>query len=513
MEWQAATDAGFTTNIRSWVVGESWTIANTTSTTPRTSTQQYWDTAFFTGTWYIRARTIDYFGRVGPWSTGQSFTISHPPVSTNTGPLGETSVFYGAGTITFSWGVTDPSPYDTASAYQIIVERDSDGTLVYDTGKVVSANWQAALALSATYKETRLRWKIRSWDNDDAVGAYSAYSYFYMIDSPVVTVTAPTDGAVLTTANPTVSWSATFGGGRTQKAYNVTLKKGAATIWTSGWIVNSSTAAITIPSGYLLNSTSYSIQVQVKDTADLEGFAQVGVSTSWTPPATPTFSVSNSNYATLGFHRVTWTNAVIDANFSSYRVYRKKFGEADSTYVLLNEQYLNLSNYTFDDYTAGSSETYTYKVTQTTNFFGSIVESGYNTANVTGSSPYYWLIHPTNSALNMILPQVKDDPFTHEYEEETFTIIGRGRHKDIGDYLGHSGTLTAQLRDTAGGTTARQKRQALEALKNEKVYLYLRNPFGDVWQVAAGNLSFTRISGVGTAEFTDVTIPYAETGY
>lgn len=63
---------------------------------------------------------------------------------------------------------------------------------------------------------------------------------------------------------------------------------------------------------------------------------------------------------------------------------------------------------------------------------------------------------------------------------------------------------------TTGFYTARQQSQALSALKNERTPLYLRNPFGDVWKINPGNIAGGRIAGVGTAEFSDVTIPYQE---
>jgi hypothetical protein len=38
----------------------------------------------------------------------------------------------------------------------------------------------------------------------------------------------------------------------------------------------------------------------------------------------------------------------------------------------------------------------------------------------------------------------------------------------------------------------------------------MRNPFGDVYRIRVGNLSISRLAGVGVDEFVDVTIPYSE---
>lgn len=63
---------------------------------------------------------------------------------------------------------------------------------------------------------------------------------------------------------------------------------------------------------------------------------------------------------------------------------------------------------------------------------------------------------------------------------------------------------------TTGFYTARQQAKALSALKNERTFVYLRNPFGDIWKIAAGNIGGGRIAGVGVSEFSDITIPYQE---
>lgn len=63
---------------------------------------------------------------------------------------------------------------------------------------------------------------------------------------------------------------------------------------------------------------------------------------------------------------------------------------------------------------------------------------------------------------------------------------------------------------TDGSYTARQQRQKIEALKSEKRDLYIRSPFGDLWLVATGNISVTRIAGVGNRDFVDVSMPYQE---
>jgi hypothetical protein len=121
----------------------------------------------------------------------------------------------------------------------------------------------------------------------------------------------------------------------------------------------------------------------------------------------------------------------------------------------------------------------------------------------------YWLVYPLDETFNCRLSQVTADEIDEEYEEATLQIIGRGRKKDYGTRWGYNGTLTAQLWDRPD-KTARQQRQALEALKAKLADVYIRNPFGDAWHVTIGQTHIGRIAGLGQREYVNLTLPYAE---
>jgi hypothetical protein len=53
----------------------------------------------------------------------------------------------------------------------------------------------------------------------------------------------------------------------------------------------------------------------------------------------------------------------------------------------------------------------------------------------------------SDNSKSMPLFGVTDDGYTDEYEQETYNIIGRGRHTDYGDRLGLNGSMTVKLRD------------------------------------------------------------------
>jgi hypothetical protein len=153
---------------------------------------------------------------------------------------------------------------------------------------------------------------------------------------------------------------------------------------------------------------------------------------------------------------------------------------------------------------------------QMVDHFGDQITSAFSAGvTVTPKSEGYWFIVPNNDTSipdAFKLSNVTRDSYNDEYEETFMTIIDGGRKQEIGQHLGPSGTLTAQLRDSAG-QSARQKKRRLEVMKEQGVTnLYMRTPFGDLYRVGVSNLGVERIAGVGTSEFVDVTIPYMEVG-
>lgn len=220
---------------------------------------------------------------------------------------------------------------------------------------------------------------------------------------------------------------------------------------------------------------------------------------------------------------LTWTAIGRQAEFVKWNIYRRvdkvnanrevvAVGEWE--FIESNEQYVDL--YTWRDYFAPSGQKVNYAITQVVEKFGSLQESNI-TPGVAGlpESEGYWLLDPTpedEMFAAFRLFSVTADNYSPKYEEAEQQIIGRGRRVDRGDYLGIEGSLTCQLRDSHE-STARQKKQRLEAIKKEARNLYLRTPFGDTWFVNVGDLEIERIAGTGLAEHCDVTIPYKEVYY
>lgn len=217
-----------------------------------------------------------------------------------------------------------------------------------------------------------------------------------------------------------------------------------------------------------------------------------------------------TNYQDLGYVEVTFTNASKDADWVAWRVYRR-ITTGPGPWELVNETRVNQASYSIKDYLARSGVQYHYAVVQVASRSGGEVESNYNaSAPVTPTSTDYWLIVKDDPTYNIRLWHVVSDSFSDEVQTQEHEIIGRGRKVDIGTSMGYSGSLRFEVRDM-GGQSARAQRLALEDLQRQTVFdVYLRNPFGDVFQVSTPSISVERVAGVGMNEYVDCQIEYRE---
>lgn len=503
-EWQVATD-GYAMSVNLRTVTSDTTdlgLGGYSSKTTPDSLQ------LFQGQWWLRARLIDEFGGVGPWGPTWPFTVSHAPAALPISPKGNASLASSAGNYVFAWSFTDPSPVDFQTQYQVIVERNSDGLQILDTGIVVSGVAQVATPINQAYKDTLLRWKVRVWDSDAVASDWSDYATFYYRDTPTVVITSPSaNGATVQNPQPQVTWTFNAAGGRTQAEYRVVFSRPNGWTFDSGWQAGSVTSYR--PPNPILSApiSDYSLTISVRDNTGLQGSSVRTFVTAWTAPAAPAPVIDPSGYDTLGFVRIQWSNASKDATWVAWRVYRKL--ASDATWTLLYETRTDAANYEYDDWTPGANQQYEYCVVQVATRFGMEVESVYNYQSIIPSGENYWLIDPADPAMSVRLRHVKEDSFSEEFEQEELLLIGRGRKTDYGTRWGYVGSLTANITDE-GPVTARSQRLSLEALRNNQSTLLLRNPFGDVWQVASGNMGVQRTAGVGQREYVSVTIPYSE---
>ena len=524
MKWQFAKDSGFTTSVKTYTQADSKYRSGdgTPASIPITDVLPGAD-ELTQGNWFVRAALVDEFGSPLVYSAANAVTVSHAPVAGSLSPANGSNLVYGSGQRTLAWKFSDTYSGDSQTAYEVVVTRDDTGAVVTDTGKVASTAQYYALTVDASLKGIELSWQVRLWDTDDVAGPYTSPYTFTLLDAPSPGVTDPTDGGTTASSLPKVTLTPSAPG-RTITKLRVVYSQAGEQVYDTGLI------SVSIPdgqqytwqgsAGVFKNNQSYTAVVTVTDNAGLSGSQTITFSTQWTPPADPTgLAVDATPYddEAAGYVKVTWDNTAADADFVCWNIYRKDDEIDPNTLAVLAEGTWNLidtlyevaDTYEYHDFKAPSSYKVNYRVRQVANRFGDLVESA-NTDAITGyPNSTYWLIEKDAAPAALKLHIVTEDSYTDEYEEEEYTLIGRGRHIDVGDHLGIKGSLTVQLRNT-GSTSARQKRVALQAFKDGNTVAYMRNPFGDLYTVHVSNLEIGRIAGVGYQEFCDVTVPYSE---
>lgn len=492
-QFQLADDSGFTVNdqIFEQFGSSGWSVTIPPSGARSEALQ------------YIRMILFDSVtGQLDATGPTQTFTIYHPPAASALSPTTQQVLEYKP-SITVHWSFTDPYNHDSQSAYQIVVERNSDGLGIYDSGKVTSLVPAASVPIEDTYIDQVLRYKVKLWDFYDVAGSYSTFALFTLSAAPTVTITNPTDLEEIATPNPIIEWTYASDSSSPQAAFKVDILKDNETVYTTDWIQSDVTSYV-LTGQILQNVTDYDVIVSAKDSRGIVGSDGINISTSWVQPdAASCYPIPEDEAI-----KVLWTNPGLDADFYSWRVYRRTLGTED--WKLIAEVFEDQSSYEYDDWTSPANSEQQFAVVQVANRFGALVESEFITQSAVLISDSYWLIHQLDASLNMKLEHVTSDEFSEEFEESVYLLVGRGRHTDYGTRAGFTGQLSAEVRDVYGGKTARQQRLELELLKAQRVSMYLRNPFGDIWLVTLGDISLSRTAGVGLQEVHTVTIPYRE---
>lgn len=515
IEWQLATDAAFTTNLRTVI--EPITDVRLTGPTSEITTAV---AELFQTSWYLRARQVDEFGATSAgWTVPQQFTVSHIPSTSNWIPTGGQSVRYGSElSINFvhDWVFGDPSPYDFQTAYQIVVEYNESGVVYSDTGKITSGNSQGSVLYDPSVKDTMMRWKVRVWDSDDVVGPYSSYQLFVPGDPPEVQIFQPADGGDYNNPIPVALWTVTIDGGRTQTERRVLVGPGTIGdpgdfFYDSGWQAGTDTNFNT-GDQLFEHDNFYWLEVQVRDNTGLEGTDRVYFRAFWDLPDTPDLKLWLEDMRYDGHTTLTWDGSATDGAFVRYELRKRIWGASPTAdWEIIYSTDEQLDHYEIHDWMVGVYKEYEWSLTQWAVRFGIEVAAVWDIEMGRPEADDYWLIHPTDKSKSLLLHHVTDDSMKEEYETEIQHLIGRGRHQDIGDRLGWSGSLSAHLRDRQD-LSGREQRLALEALKAERVDLWLRNPFGDLFRVAAGDIEIDREAGVGSGdrEFSEVSFDYVE---
>lgn len=448
--WQFAKDSGFTTSVITYTststYGDASAISEILNSLNQLTSQ---------GTWYFHARLTQAIpgGFVGAWSATTTFINTHPPTVVATEPLDGVTLIYGAGDVLFSWMFHDTAPTDSQTAYEIVITDTTDDSLVEDTGKISLPDSSDIINIDSAYQDHLLSYVIYVWDSSDIQSIASSPETFYVSTVPSPEFTSPLNGDVLSGSQLVVTWDPGTTGSKTEVKYRLLLEEAGTILYDTGFITSVAETA-TIPSGKIHNGHSYALTIVVQDSLGLNGSQLISVDATFTPPLPPDVVYAfDYNFEPMGYMWIGWDDSALDIDFIAWNLYRRADTDADWT-LLTTINSVN-DTYGFADYTAQANTKYQYAVTQVVNRaqLGDILESDFTAiVNVSLTNTQYWLIDPLGIADIVPLFNVTDDSSTDEYERSSYTVVGAGRHEDIGEHLGLNGSLTIQARDADIGT-------------------------------------------------------------
>lgn len=471
------------------------------------------------GIWYLRSRTSDEFGQVSDWHATSVVIITGKPQTKSHSP-NDTVVPYEGGNVVLSWVLDDPNPTNTITSATVEVIHPPTMFYIVQEIDFYTTENRITVSIPQSYNEQELAWRVQVKDNEGLWSDISPWVPFRVANKPEVNIQVPDESGLVWSPKPTFHWSITSPfvvagpdfSERTQKQWRVyvTDESGESEIVAdSGWQAGEATSW-EMPTAILTTDSQYLLTIEVIDNLGLSARAMRPFIATYTRPTPVTPVLDAGRFQEEAAIIVDWSAAVIDVGFVEWRVYRSSLESEFEIYDLIFSTN-SPSVRSFVDYLMPCGESHFYVVVQAVvNAFSQVVESIFQPAQIPSLyTPYFFLIVPDEPSLNLQLRNVKSDSFGDEQEMETINLIGRGRRVEYGTRYGQSGSLEVQLYDRPG-LTARQQRRAIETIRDSKLPVYLRNPFGDVWKVALMSAQVSRIAGVGPREYATVNIEYVE---
>lgn len=191
----------------------------------------------------------------------------------------------------FAWAFGDPNPADTQTAYELQVQRVSDSVDIVATGKVASTTSSRNIVAATLTNGVNYRWRVRTWDALDTVGAWSAYDTFTTSALGTLTITTPAadNPAGLETSSLNVVWSYVQANGYTQTQRRVRVIRQSDSV-----VLSDTTMQASAVGNYTVTGlpTDVEVRIEVTIVTNAPGTPTVGpasrkVTPSYGTPMTP----------------------------------------------------------------------------------------------------------------------------------------------------------------------------------------------------------------------------------
>lgn len=274
--------------------------------------------------YYIRAYATNAAGTSYGSQLTATTSNSNPLQPSNLTPAGGLGV--PTQTPLLSWKHNPGSANNSQAAYQVIIVRQSDSNVMYDSGKVTSTVQSMTVPSGASLAfGTAYQWRVRTWDTEDLVSPYSSNALFKPNQAPSVSVTSPI--GTVPTSTPLVEWNYTDPESSPQLQYRVILYTTDAEIIHDSTIVSGTATSYQVPNGILFNNTDYEVGVIVWDSD--QTFSDEAISAFRVEFISPSAPDVTANQTPRGFIEldIELNAPVLDGWYEDYmKVYRKVDG-------------------------------------------------------------------------------------------------------------------------------------------------------------------------------------------
>jgi hypothetical protein len=354
-----------------------------------------------------------------------------------------------------NWKFSDPDVADTQGSYEVEIEVETApgaGTFTsfVDTGKVAGAVQVYNITANTMTTGTLYRWRVRTWDNKDLVGPFSAYRTFRTTPAPTVAITTPSSDGAWGSDTCSIDWSFSDPDGEPQKDRQVRVVRlsDSVEVLNTGKVATSD-QAYTITG--LANGTNYRVFVRVWNALDVQSDteAQRVLNVSYNPPMTPT-PITFTPQASSGRIKIDITIPATTGGFTDTKIvllYRDQ--TLIAKWMKLSGGYAGATVLTHYDYEARSGVLESYRLVSysTLNTYTEVTGLS-STLTLTG----IWLHKLEDPAGSAVMLQTVTARTWHEVPERSLLSVA-GRESPIvewGEHTDRSVDLETALLDRNG---------------------------------------------------------------
>ena len=275
--------------------------------------------------WRMRVR--DTLGLWSDWTTPLPFWTNHrPQVPTHLRPTGG-AASTSRPVLTFSMGDPDDEPPQLTAPVRLLDADDDTELWTVPAEHIAGGDWRLPLDAALLPDYGRYKWAVRG---DDGVlqSAWSTEATFVYAAGPVVAITQPADGGVLTSSTFLVGWTTDD-----QVRYRVLIFEDGADepVYRSDWGTTSRLFQVN-GAQWIRNGRAYEVAVEVENSATIVGMSsRVHVTVEY-PPAPAITGVQVEAETAAGdrvpsIYRIGWEPSTVPVGqFQRYELYRLGLG-------------------------------------------------------------------------------------------------------------------------------------------------------------------------------------------